>query len=75
MFAQAREVAEASRKLKDANVKLAEMYERTKELDELGDKIIREIRATVFGAQTRPARRPMREEYRLILQQSGPGDA
>jgi hypothetical protein len=39
------------------------------------DEIIRGIRATVFDAPTRPARRPLREEYRLILEQSEPGDA
>ncbi|MGZ4435292.1 MAG: response regulator, partial [Trebonia sp.] len=39
------------------------------------DEIIREIRATVFDAQTRPARRPLRPKYRLILEQCEPGDA
>jgi signal transduction histidine kinase/CheY-like chemotaxis protein len=35
LYARTREVAEASRQLKDANAELAELYARTKELDEL----------------------------------------
>ena len=148
VFAQGREVAEASRKLKDANAELAELYKRTKELDDLKsqffanvshelrtpltlilapveklldvrptrdpvrrdlevvarnaqvllrhvnnlldaskleaggiaamatlDDTVREIRATVYDIETRPARRPLRAEYQQILEQGESGDA
>ncbi len=39
------------------------------------DEIVREIRATVFDTETRPARRPLRAQYQLILEQSESGDA
>jgi signal transduction histidine kinase/CheY-like chemotaxis protein len=43
VFARSREVAEASRKLKDANAELAELYERTRELDELKSQFFADV--------------------------------
>lgn len=43
VFARAREVAETSRQLKEANVELAQLYARAKELDELKSQFVANI--------------------------------